>query len=364
MSREITQSNELENTEAAGRKWAQILGWVALTLFCLVLFTILKLPDDRLKSYINGNISAVLAQKDITFTAGETHLSMLFGLTYTLKDVTLSPPPPSPPIRVEKIKISPALLPLLFRRVGGNLEIENGKGELDASFSFKDSEGDLSFKTKKLDIGKLGLLPLLADVQASAIFGGTGKISGDMNVPNTLTGSIDLKFNKGVIEPQSIMGFSIPRLNISEGVVDVTFGKGKAILKTISLGKTGNKSDDVQANASGEMALGKNWDATTLNAKAKLSLSEAVLKAFVLLDAILGNGKQPDGSYAFSLTGPLSAINPTPLGGGGPSGGSTAGPESGAGVGTGTTTGSGAGAVGAPAGGKPKLTLPSEGHGD
>jgi hypothetical protein len=99
--------------------------------------------------------------------------------------------------------------------------------------------------------------------------------------------------------------------------MDVEIDKAKVTIKTFQLGKASNTTDDVHATVSGDLTLGKQWESSNLNAKATFSVSDNVKKAFVLLDALLGSAKQPDGSYAYSLTGPISAINPLPLGGGG-----------------------------------------------
>jgi hypothetical protein len=110
-----------------------------------------------------------------------------------------------------------------------------------------------------------------------------------------------------------LYGFNIPKIAVSESVADVTFGKGKATLKTVRIGKTGNTAEDLRGTVTGDLLLAKSWDSSTLNLKIRFSLAESILKSFMLLDAILGAGKQPDGSYAFNLTGPLSAPMPIPI---------------------------------------------------
>ena len=42
-------------------------------------------------------------------------------------------------------------------------------------------------------------------------------------------------------------------------------------------------------------------------------LSQSVMKALVLAEALMAPAKQPDGSYAYELDGPINGINPVPL---------------------------------------------------
>jgi len=287
--------------------------WVGFGIFSLLFFTMIKLPDDRLKGFIEGNIAMVLGQKGITFTSTESKLSYLFGVSYSMKNVTLNLPSTSVPIRIDKIEVSPSLLSSALGRYSGGFSVRNGEGSLSGSFSMRGQNFSFSFKSKKLDLGKLGLLPIAAGIQGGAVLDGNGSISGDPNSPATLDGSININLSKVVIEPQTIAGFSVPKLNISEGIAEVSIDKAKATLKTLRLGKTGNPSDDLQGTITGDFALGKTWESSTMNLKAHFSLSEGIMKAFILLDAILGGGKQPDGSYSFNLIGPIESPMPTPV---------------------------------------------------
>ncbi len=292
------------------------LAWTGFAILCLILFTLFKLPDDRLKSLIDSQISSALSQRGITYTASDTKLSFFLGVTYTLKNVTLNFPTPTPAGHLDKLQVSPSLIAYLLGKVGGTFKISTSHGSLDGSFSTKGSRFSASFNSKKFDLSNIALFPMMADVQGTGILDGTASVSGDFSIPNTLQGNLNIQLNKVIIDPQLIDGFSIPQVNLSEALAEVTFDKGKAILKTIRFGKQGNPADDIQGSITGDLLLGKIWDSSNLNLKARFSISENIKKSFVLLDTLLGAGKLADGSYSFSLTGPLSSPNSTPLGAG------------------------------------------------
>ena len=302
--------------QTRGQKILRRTLWTFFTLFCFLLFTLMKLPEDRIKNYIDGSLNLILKPRGISISSSDSHLSYLFGISYVMKDVTLVIPPPAVPIHIEKIEVSPSILPLLLGKLGGTLHIEQGSGSMKGSFSIKNTQISTSGKFKKFDIGKSGLLAIAAEIQGSAVLDGELDLSGDFSVPQSIEGNTRLHLSHIVLEPQSISGFSIPRLNISEGTFDLNIAKGKALIKTLQLGKTGGTPDDLRGTLTGDITLAKQWESSLLNLKSHFSLSETMLKSFMILDLILSAGKQPDGSFAFSLTGPLDGPFPSPLTGG------------------------------------------------
>lgn len=294
------------------------IGWASLGIFCLLFFTLLKLPEDKIRNYVQGMISSQLSSQGITLTATQSNLSIGFGISYTMKDITLNFPPPQEPVHIDQISISPSILSAFTGKAGASIHVENKAGTLNASFSSPMSgpSGPISFSfsSNNMDLGSLGVLPAMVGIRGSAVANGEGHLDGDTSLPSTLNGKIQLDLSKIVIDQQTVMGFSVPRLGISEGKADIEVDKGKALIKTLRLGKPSSTTDDVKANVTGDVVIGKNLPYSTLNLKANLSFSQNVLKAFVLLDAIMGPAKQADGSYAYSLTGPLNSPNAVPMG--------------------------------------------------
>lgn len=313
----IETSSTHEEPEAPikkGKKWLRALGWAFLAVFFFILFTLLKLPEDRIRNFIEGNISATLASQNIGFSAEEGHLSIFFGVSYVMKGVTLTFPDPIKPVRINQITAAPSLLAMLAGRFGGALQIKQSESEpgfLETSFSMSNHQINLSYQMSSIDIGKLGILPAFAKIQGSAMVSGVGAIEGDLNTPSSLTGKLQLDISKLQLEAQNISGFAVPPVRVSEGKLELDVDKGKAIVKTLQLGKT--PSDDIRLKITGSAALKPDFSQTDLNVRADFSLSEPILKAFSLIDLILGPGKQSDGSYAFNLTGPVMAFNPTPV---------------------------------------------------
>lgn len=320
LSGEQTGAPEPEPVSMSSRLLRALL-WGGLFLALLVFFTLLKLPQDRVRNYVQGAIASALSQQDIGFTAGSSSFTLLFGPgpSYTMRKITLTFPPPQDPIKIDEVSVTPSLLGLLTGKAGGTFKVKNNGGTLKGSYfqplSLKSSHLSADFTADRMDLGALGLLPALANLKGSAVLSGSGTIDGDATVPSTLNGEVQVTLSRIVIDSQSVLGFNLPRLSVSEGTVDVTLGRGKATFRSLKLGRT--PADDIRATVTGDVTLGRSWPTSSISARADFSLSPAVMKAFPLIDALLNQGKQADGSYAFRLTGPVTAINPEPVGSGG-----------------------------------------------
>ena len=290
-------------------RWAS---WSIFAIISLLVFTLLKLPDDRIGAYIENSISSVLSARGMTLSSEDSKLSVIFGPRYTMKKITLTSSFPPLTARLDEVSLSPSFLPLILGKLAGSIHILQGEGSLKASGSFRENQGSFSFDSKQMNLGTTGLLPLILGVQAGAILQGNGQVSVDATDFTTLDATLSAQLSQITLDPQVISGFQIPALSISEGSISAKTEQGKLILSSVKLGKTGQASDDIQATITGEVTLGKKLESSTLNLKVRFSLSQNVLRSFVILDAILSSGKQADGSYAFTLKGPLLAPIPAP----------------------------------------------------
>lgn len=313
-------STSPEVLQSRAQRITRFLLWSLVTVFFLLFFTLLKLPEDKLRNWIDGNIAVALAQRGISFSATNKSLSFLFGPTYVLQDATFNFPPPTPPTHLDELSVSPAIFPMVLGRYGGNGVIRNKEGKLSFSAAVRDFnkglKGDFSFRSKKMDLGKTGILSGFTGLQiSSANLDGDGALKGDFMVPNTLEGNIAVRLTPLIFDAQSIQGFSVPKLTISDGLVEFSAEKGKLLIKNFKLGKPGATGDDIQCNVSGEITLNRNWESSTLNLKINFSISENVKKSFILLDTLLTDFKQADGSYSLLLTGSVFAPIPAPAGG-------------------------------------------------
>ena len=146
--------------------------WILLGSAALVFFTILKVPDAKLKGLIQGHLNQALYQSGISMTAAESNLSFIFGPRYTMKQVQVRWTPDSPPVVFDEIRVAPSVWSLMLGRLSGKATITAQKGTLTVSGHLTGNRfgADLAFHS--MDIGKAGLLKALAKIEATALVDG------------------------------------------------------------------------------------------------------------------------------------------------------------------------------------------------
>ncbi len=310
---------------AAGklRRIFRWLGWSTFAIVCLTFFTLVRLPEERIGRWALGqlNWALSLSPQRISVQAEKISWSLLLFPSVDLRAVSISVGQSETPIKFDRIEISPSIIPLLQGRLGATVRMRNGDGKVAYHFWFKPrdptSPFGLSLQSEQLDFAKLGVLSSLSaatSLQGGGLLDGTVDLTGSLADPTTLKGSVKLKIKNFEMPAQKIMGFGVPKIAISESNLDIGVENSKVTLKNVQLGREGTAADDIHATLSGTIGLVKYLNSSTLNVNAKFRLSDSILKAFILLDAILGSGKQSDGTYAFKIDGTLGSPSPSPAG--------------------------------------------------
>lgn len=311
------ENTSLTIEEAPAPLWRRVLKFVVFAAFflaCLGVFTLAKLPEDRVREIALNAANGALASRGITVSAERGSLALGWGLSYTLENVALTSAGPAPTVRLDRVRLSPSLLSILLKRYGGSFDIRQGSATLAGSASFAPSAGStpfsIDFDAQKADLGKLGVLPLLAGIQGSLPVTGHGSFAGDLNALSGLTGDAKLELTNLVIDAQNLQGFAIPKLLISSGTIDLKAEKGKLSVRGFRLGKAGNPADDLVGTVTGDISLGKTYAMSTLDLKATFSLSDNVKKipGMSLIEGFLTNFRQGDGSYLYPITGRVDQL--------------------------------------------------------
>lgn len=303
----------MSDTTGKNRSKLKLTAWLLFGLLLTLFFTAGKLPEYKIQSLIQGNINNALAPYGMSLSADEAKLSLLFGIKYKMKKVKLSSGGSEPPTVFDEVTLSPSLTKIALGQLAGKATIKKGTSKIILTFATKKQAFDISFDAENLDLNKLEI-PAVSKYKISGIINGNGALKGDMQMMNTLNGDISLDLKSAVIQEQSLYGFKIPAINISQGQARINFKDGKGRVQKFSLGNKGNPADDISLEVKGLIDMQKQFRDSTMDVTASFTLSEKIKKTLVLADALLSPGKQADGSYAFKLAGQLTGpIYPTPL---------------------------------------------------
>jgi type II secretion system protein N len=289
--------------------------WIFLTLVCLLFFTFFKLPQDQINRWLDFSLKKQMEPYGLSFRAEESYLSYMLGLSYTLKNVNFfseaSYAQTDDLSHFDKIQIVPKIMSLFLGNKGINLTLLESQGSLKTEFSANSKNFDIIYQAKHFDLQKTGLLALFLGIQVKGFLEGKGRLSGSLQDMSSFKGSCHLKIQQASLESQIFLGLSLPAILLSEIKLGLLFEKETLLLQEVQVG---NATDsDVRGTVSGNIKLGKTWNTSSLQTTVKVNFSEKFMKSFFFLSALLANGKQEDGSYAFSITGPVSSASLAPL---------------------------------------------------
>jgi type II secretion system protein N len=290
------------------KKTITSIGLGILFIFFLVLFTFTKLPQTKITSLLQGYVQVGLDPYGIYMSDHGRELSVWKGFEYRLTQPTLELADQTR-VELDEVVVKPSLLGFFSGRAGGHVEVKQGASSIDLNGSGRGDKIDTTINLTDVDIGKFGLLSFAGGLKGSGTVSGSIHIDGTLSDLPTLTGSIQLKLKRLKLDEQNLMGFQLPTMNVSDGTIDISIDHGKLVMKNVQIGKG---TDDLQVAVTGDVTLNRFLNASALNLRAVLGLSDKVKQSISLIDSILGPAKQADGRYAYKLTGTLGAPFPLP----------------------------------------------------
>jgi len=325
-----TESFELPPVQEKPSRLKRVAKWLGTTLLVMVLFvvfTIVQLPQNRLRNSIEGLINRSLASRQIQFSTGKSELSFGLGVSYSMENVSLTHPDSPLPAKFKRVVISPSILGLLMNRLDVTAAIESQSGHAHVHVSLggllqmvngtvSESPPPMVFRlhAEEFDLGSTQLIPFLIKTAIEFNVSGDAEFKGSTGTPESYEGSAQLKLTRIRVPEQTLMGFKVPSLAMSTGQIDLEIPSGskKMTLKKVQLGKPGS-SDDLSSLLDGSIQLGRRLNDSSIDSTLKLTVSEKLLQSIPLLQALLGMAKQPDGTYAYKLSGSLLTPFPVPL---------------------------------------------------
>ncbi len=297
--------------------WKKLL-WTLIILVFLLFWTLVKLPDDRIRGHLLTFIESTLDSQGIELRTESSELRLFPTIRFKLVHGILRKEGTAVG-SFDTFSIQPHLLHSLFSSsIHASYAVEIGKGKASGTLSFprsfqKKSSASFSLDAVHFNIGATGL-PSVLGVSAQATLDGT--LALEMNVwndPSTLIGKSALRITGLITEPQSIAGFSVPKLEVDSGEIIFQAQKGTMTLTNVHLSKL-DSFKDLFLKIQGDIHLGQNLSLSTLNLHTVCALSETAKKSFPLIDTLLSAGKKPDDSYAFAINGTFEQPIPTPEG--------------------------------------------------
>lgn len=308
-----------ESTTKTARFGLAIFG---IALFFI--FLILKIPEARLQNYLLAHIRIESQKMGYLFNAEKISLGLLLGPSLKLTNVELKPIDNDQNVlKIDYLKVKPNLFSMLpfskIKKISFDAELFGGAA--DGTVGLGQNTYLIDVSASKVSLPKLIpiLLPNTPLTVSAAVLSAQVDLVINMDQIQTSEGRIEAELKPLSTPQQSLYGFNLPALSISESAIDISVSGGKAMIRKFELGKDANK-DDVVAKVTGDATIDGQKNIYNplarlkLNLKAAFELSAKVKSSFTFLDAILGPAKGSDGKYTYSVSGTAAA--PVPRAGG------------------------------------------------
>ena len=283
----------------------------AAAVLAFFLFLLLTFPYEM----IGRRIEVEAQRAGVDLTIGSIGGRGLFGVR--ARDVRVKPAAaPGEPIvelRFDRVDVSPDLFAMLLRRTSFGFALQaygnTARGHASLSNDPKlPGLQSLRLEAPDLDVHALPLKDL-------AGLDGSGRVSLKIDVSSLQPadasgGTLSLTGRQLGVTGGNVRGFPMPRTSLGDVDVSVTIDKGLA-----RVDKAQARGGDLHAEADGNVRLRPLWSLSQADLHVRFRPGDRWLNENGMIKGALGlvqNARQPDGSYVFSFTGPLSRLNSRP----------------------------------------------------
>ncbi|MBI2606263.1 MAG: type II secretion system protein GspN [Deltaproteobacteria bacterium] len=279
-----------------------------------LVFLVMKLPEARIRNLIIAHIRIFAQEQGLSFSAEKVRIGILMGPTVKIHGAELkSVDDEKQNLKIPYVRIRPRLFSLLTSMKTASIHAELLDGTISGAAGASPSAIKTELELRTLNLGQAALLRKFLGLQVEGKINGTLKILFDHVSPQKSDGKIRLFLDGIAVPAQAYMGFNLPQINIVSAHVDAGIAGGKLVINEFNVGKD-IKAEDLVAKVTGDVILAGLIDQSRVNIKAVFEISNRVITAFPLLDALIGTAKGSDGKYTYRISGVLSALEPSPGG--------------------------------------------------
>jgi type II secretion system protein N len=289
------------------------IGIIVFGVVMFFFFLLIKLPEARIQNLLMAHIRIMMQNQGLLFNAEKIRMGVIFGLSLKMEGVEIKAADDDRQVlKIPYLKVSPHLLSLPFKTKKASIKAETMNGSIDGMLGASATGFVSDLDIDGIDVGATTLLRKFIPVDlASGKIDGTVKLDLNMADPSKSDGTVNLAIKKLAVPAQPVMGINLPALKVSQSKIQISIAQGAITIRAFEIGKD-PKTDDLILNVTGTGTLDRALERSRFTGKATFKLAPAIHQSIPILDALLGQAKQPDGSYAYRLNGPLIALEAQP----------------------------------------------------
>jgi type II secretion system protein N len=276
------------------------------------LFLVLTFPYDLLARRIEMEARSAGAEVTIG-SAGVGGLAAVRARDVRLR---IAPAPGGdawPELRFERAVVSPDLIALILRRTSFAFSVDGYGGTARGHIALSNDPRQPGISSFRIDASDLDLSALPLRELAGVLAAGKLRLKADLPAllpVETARGSINLALEGAAVTGGTIAGFSLPRTTL--GRLDGAVAVEKGIAR---IDKTQARGGDVEADLDGSINLRPLLSLSQADLHLRFRPGDSWLNENAMIKGMIGliqNARQGDGSYVFTLDGPLSRMQSRP----------------------------------------------------
>ncbi len=281
-------------------------------LLAFFFFLVLTFPYDVLARRLE--VEAQRAGAELTIgSAGAGGLASLRASDVRLRILPAPGAEAWPELRFERAVFSPDLLAMLFRRTSFGFSLQGYGGSARGHVALSNDPRLPGVSSLRLDARDVDLAALPLRELSGVTAAGRIRIAADLPAllpVETAHGSLSVGLEGGAVTGGTVFGFAVPRTAL--GHVDGSVAVDKGIAR---VDRTTARGGDLDADVDGNVNLRPLLSLSQADLHVRFRPSDHWLNENASIKGMLGlvqNARQPDGSYLFTFSGPLSRMQPRP----------------------------------------------------
>ena len=284
----------------------------AAGVLAFFVFLVLTFPYDLLARRIEIEAQRAGAEVKIG-SGGAGGLAAVRARDVRVRIVPAPGAEPWPELRFDRAVVSPDILALILRRTSFGFSLQGYGGKVRGHIALSNDPRQPGVSSFRIDASDLDLSALPLQEFAGVTASGKMRLQADLPalVPVEIArGALTLALEDGAVSGGSAMGFTLPRTSLGHVDGSVKLEKGIA-----SVEKTQARGGDVEADVDGNVNLRPLLSLSQADLHLRFRPTDRWLNENTAIKGMIGlvqNARQPDGSYVFTFSGPLSRLQPRP----------------------------------------------------
>lgn len=288
-----------------------LIGLIGVSIFLLTLLA--KLPESKIQNLITAHIRIAAQEQGFLFSAEKITTSIIFGPAVKIYNAEFkSIDDESKKLNIPFIQLKPHLTSIFLQTKKASIAIELLGGEISGVVGAGPTRTLADIKLNDIDPSQSQLLTNYLPIKTKGSISGSFLYDALPQNPIESNLEVDLEIENLELPAQEVAGVQLPLIKIGGAAIEGKSSDGKFEVSKFQVGSPNNS--DIEANATGSIKLAASLLDSTSDIKMSFRLSDSLIKAFPLIDALIAPAKRSDGRYAYKLVGPLSFPSPIPDG--------------------------------------------------